>query len=138
MGFVAADFAKHVESWTNEQIVARVMGILGKIYGNIPDPVNVHITRWGSDPFARGSYSFMKVHSTPQHVQDLGRPVGRVHFAGEATAKYPGYTHGAFMSAKREVERILVRQREEKRTVALPNRGIVSSTQLIPVLTSKL
>ena len=134
MGFVAADFAKHVENWTNDQIISRVMQILSQIYGKIPDPVNFHITRWGSDPFSRGSYSFMKVHSTPQHVQDLGRPVGRIHFAGEATAKYPGYTHGAFMSAKREVERILESEKMRK----MPSPIVTTNTQLIPVLTSKL
>jgi monoamine oxidase len=138
MGFVAADFARHVETWTNEQIVARVMDILRKIYGKnrqIPDPVNFHITRWGSDPYARGSYSFMKVHSTPAHVIDLGNPVGRIHFAGEATAKYPGYTHGAFMSAKREVERIIKRSRDPEMNF---HRIVVPSTTLIPVPTSKL
>jgi len=116
--FVAAEFAKKIEQWTDEKIIDRIMEILTQIYGKdgqLPRPKNFVMSRWGSDPYARGSYSFMRVSSTPEHLDDLAKPVGRVHFAGEATVKYPGYTHGAYHSAKREVERVLKRVYAEKR-----------------------
>lgn len=34
---------------------------LRKAYKNVPTPVETHVTRWGSDPWARGSYSYFAV-----------------------------------------------------------------------------
>lgn len=42
---------------------------------------------WWSDPFARGSQSYLAPGATPQHRDDLAQPInGRVFFAGEATS----------------------------------------------------
>jgi len=49
----------------------------------------------------------MKVGSTIQDVRNIAKPVGRLHFAGEATFESVGYVHGAFLSGKREAERII-------------------------------
>lgn len=142
MCFVAADFARVVETWSDEQTIERVMEILRTIFGKnraIPDPVNYSVSRWGSDPFARGSYSYMKVHATPEHLEDIARPVGRLHFAGEATAKYPGYTHGAYTSAKREVERILKRAAVEASAEWSTGSGLpFQAPSLHAIPTSKL
>jgi len=135
--FVAAEFAKKAEKWSDQQIVDRIMEILTAIYGKngkgIPQPTHYVLSRWGSDPYARGSYSFMRVHSTPKHLENLARPVGRIHFAGEATAKYPGYTHGAYISGEREVERIYKKitsnfphqETEDEQPVPLPQQQLV-------------
>jgi len=133
--FVAAEFAKKVEKWTDQEIIDRIMEILSSIYGKndkiIPKPTHYVMSRWFQDPFARGSYSFMRVHSTPKHLENLARPVGRIHFAGEATAKYPGYTHGAYISAKREVDRIF-NKISGKNQLELSNQ-----TQLVPAYASQ-
>lgn len=140
--FVAAEFAKKVEKWTDKQILDSLYSILNKIYGKekpIPKPIAHTMTRWGSDPYARGSYAFMKVNSTTSHLDDLAKPVGRLHFAGEGTAKYPGYTHGAYLSALREVELIQKKFEASKRYNRVPTPQVIpSSTQLIATPVSKL
>jgi monoamine oxidase len=53
----------------------------------IPQPVAATRTSWGTDPFARGSSSFLAVGSSPAQRSLLAEPLlDRVFFAGEATA----------------------------------------------------
>ena len=104
LGFLAAETAAAKEALTDERIVAGAMNVLRAIYGaEIPDPTDHQITRWAADPFARGSYSFNAVHSTPAMRTTLAAPVaGRLFFAGEATEKTRfGTAHGAYLSGLR-------------------------------------
>jgi len=72
------------------------------------------VTRWRSDPWTRGSYSFVSVDSSGKDYEYLGEPVGptssgvpRVFFAGEHTCKnYPATVHGALLSGLREARKI--------------------------------
>jgi monoamine oxidase len=46
----------------------------------------VVFTRWGSDPFALGSYSYLAVGSSGEDYDVIARPLeDKVFFAGEAT-----------------------------------------------------
>ncbi len=68
------------------------------------------MTKWGADQYARGSYSFIAVGSSPDDMHALGEPVGdRLMFAGEATnpPEWFGTVHGAYMSGLREADRVL-------------------------------
>lgn len=109
LGFTAATFGRTIEKWSDEKIVNSAMTTLHTIFGRqIPAPTAWQITRWASDPFAYGSYSFYKVGSTPDSRATLAAPVaGRLFFAGEATAEdYPGTVHGAYLSGLRAAEEI--------------------------------
>lgn len=76
------------------------------------------VTRWKSDPWARGSYSFVSVDSSGSDYDDLAEPiipassnpdsqVPRVFFAGEHTIRnYPATVHGALLSGLRESRKI--------------------------------
>jgi monoamine oxidase len=86
------------------------MTVLRTIFGQaIPDPVAWQITRWASDPYALGSYSYNAVGASVKTRRVLSEPVeDRLFFAGEATSlKYPATVHGAYLSGQREAERIL-------------------------------
>lgn len=74
-----------------------------------PKPVGSIVTRWGTDQYARGSYSFIAVGSSPDDMHALGEPVSeRLLFAGEATnPEWFGTVHGAYLSGQREADRIL-------------------------------
>ncbi|WP_353810532.1 flavin monoamine oxidase family protein [Agromyces sp. SYSU T00194] len=63
----------------------------------VPAPAAMRRSAWGTDPFARGAFSFQAVGSTPQHRVDLAVPLDdRVFLAGEATSTaYPGTVRGA-------------------------------------------
>jgi monoamine oxidase len=104
LGFNAADQGRAIEAWTDQQIVASAMQTLRTIFGsNIPAPMDYQITRWASDPFALGSYSYNAVGSTPAMRKTLAAPVGnKLFFAGEASHKdYFATAHGAYLSGLR-------------------------------------
>ena len=56
------------------------------------------VSRWGEDPWARGSWSLIGRGGSPQDRRALGLPVGgRLRLAGEAThPARAGMTHGAY------------------------------------------
>ena len=58
-----------------------------KFGAEIPDPLKVERTRWGSDPFALGTYSFVGVGSSGSDYDVLKKPLGNLFFAGEATER---------------------------------------------------
>ena len=110
IGFNAADRGREIEAWTDAKIVASAMVTLRKIYGaGIPNPVDYQITRWASDPFSMGSYSFNALGSVPLMRKELARAASnRLFFAGEATdSDYFGTVHGAYLSGVRAANEIL-------------------------------
>jgi monoamine oxidase len=112
LGFHAADRGRDLEAWPDEEIVESAMGTLRTIFGStIPSPVDVQITRWASDPFARGSYSYYPVHATPAMRTSLARPLdGRLFFAGEATSRdFFATAHGAYTSGVQAARDVLAR-----------------------------
>ncbi|CAN5636900.1 FAD-dependent oxidoreductase [soil metagenome] len=92
------------ESLSDDDAVAEVIAAF-----DAPEPTGALVTRWGTDPHARGSYSFIAVGSSPDDMRALGEPIGeRVMFAGEATnPEFFGTFHGAYMSGLREADWIL-------------------------------
>jgi monoamine oxidase len=109
LAFNAATYGRAIERLADEEIVAGAMATLRQIYGpDIPNPTAWLITRWASDPFAYGSYSFIPVGASSEDYDALAEPVAhRLFFAGEATNRdYPATVHGAFLSGIREAERI--------------------------------
>jgi monoamine oxidase len=109
LGFNAGSRARRMESWSDERIVADAMPVLRDMFGaRAPEPVAVQVTRWTRDPYARGSYSFYAVGSTPGDRRALAAPVaGRFVLAGEAVHdRYPSTVHGAFLSGVRAARTI--------------------------------
>lgn len=92
------------EALSDEESVAEVITAL-----DAPAPTGALVTRWGTDPYARGSYSFIAVGSSPNDMRALGQPVSeRLMFAGEATnPEFFGTVHGAYLSGMREADWIL-------------------------------
>jgi monoamine oxidase len=74
----------------------------------VPAPVAAVRTSWGTDPFARGSSSFLAVGSSPAQREVLAEPLlNRVFFAGEATStEFPNSVRGAIESGSRAADRI--------------------------------
>lgn len=109
--FVAAAFGTAIETQTDDQVIGSAMAALRTIYGSTaPLPTRAAITRWNSDPFSRGSYSYSTVGATePQDRAAMAATVGgRVFFAGEATSgQYPATVHGAYLSGLDCAARVL-------------------------------
>ena len=107
--FNAADYAWQAENMTDAQFSAAAMEALREMYGaDIPAPTEVHISRWGKDPYSRGAYSFLGVGATPADRASLAQPVGKsLFFAGEATSQqYPSTVHGAYLSGQAAAKQV--------------------------------
>lgn len=113
LGFNAADRGRAIESLSDQQIVTSAMSTLRTMFGDeIPAPQSFQITRWASDPYSYGSYSFNALGTNPAMRTSLAAPLGQqVFFAGEATqADYFGTAHGAFLSGLAAATRLLQEQ----------------------------
>ncbi|TAE03287.1 MAG: FAD-dependent oxidoreductase [Bacteroidetes bacterium] len=108
--FGLGQYGLAMESQTNKQIQDDIMKILKKIFGNsIPNPKKMLITRWNSDKFSYGAYSYNAIGSDKNDYKELGKDLlNRVFFAGEHTSpEYRATVHGAYLSGIREAEKIM-------------------------------
>lgn len=100
---------EQLDARDDEELVADALAVLASLFErSIPDPVASHVTRWRSDPWSRGSYSFAALGQSMEDFDRVAAPVAdRVLFAGEATSRpYFGTVHGALHSAIREASRL--------------------------------
>lgn len=72
----------------------------------IPNPIRTVQTKWFSDPYSMGSYTY-STRNMIDLTTEYSKQVGRLFFAGEGTHKeFSSYVHGAFLSGLREAEKI--------------------------------
>jgi len=126
IALVAGKAANAMEDVSDDVIVARTMSVLKGIFGDdiVDKPKYSTVTKWKSDPWSKGSYSYVKVKSTGADYDVLSLPVDshgstakevlmqkkgkpKIFFAGEHTMRnYPATVHGALLSGSRESARI--------------------------------
>ena len=109
---IIGEGAKYMETLSTEQVKTDLMRRLREFIPNLPDPMKIVITRWGSNENILGAYSYPTVDSAKAGVgpKNIAEPIGdeRILFAGEATnAKYFSTVHGAIESGWREANRII-------------------------------
>ena len=110
VAFKSGRAARADERQSDAELVAQLMSQLRQALGSaVTEPLAWHVTRWASDPLAGGSYSYLRVGATPDDYDRLAAPLAdRLFFAGEATHRAHSATvHGAYLSGRREAERIL-------------------------------
>jgi monoamine oxidase len=108
--FNAATYGRAIEKLSDDEIVAEAMQHLRTIFGpNVPDPTGHLVTRWASDPYAFGSYSYLRPGTDGDTRDALAAPVDdRLFFAGEATNRdYAATVHGAYLSGLRAAQEII-------------------------------
>ncbi|KAL0040091.1 hypothetical protein WJX79_005960 [Trebouxia sp. C0005] len=107
---ISGGAASTMEASSDEEVQQAAMQVLRNIYGSAAkEPVACAVSRWGGDPFSRGSYSFVGLHANSKTYDDLALPVQRrVLFAGEHTCKeHPDTVGGAMLTGVREAVRAL-------------------------------
>ena len=111
LGFHAAHQARALEALDDRATIAAAQDALRAMFGSrFPAPVAAQITRWGRDPFSRGSYSFNATGTSARTRKALSGPDwdGALWFAGEAcNADYFGTAHGAVLSGRAAAHAIL-------------------------------
>lgn len=109
MTFAYADYARKTETMADTQIVDAIMMHLRDIYGNAtPNPTHLLRTKWQTNPYSLGSYSYTSIDTTMQDFYNIAAPINnKIFFAGEHTeADYFSTVHGAYLSGIREANRI--------------------------------
>jgi len=112
VSFTYGQCAEEKEKLCDAEIAEQVMSALKTMFPGLDDteykPEKLLVTRWNSDPFAKGSYSFIKVGATTRDYDELATSIDkRIYFSGEATSKeYLGTAHGAFLTGVKAAEEI--------------------------------
>lgn len=110
MTFAFGNFSKQTEDRSDAEIIAEIMKHLKVIYGNnIPEPTHMLRTKWVSNEYSFGSYSFVTNGSRSSDFEVFGIPIkNKLFFAGEHTSRaYRGTVHGAYLSGIRAAQNIL-------------------------------
>ncbi|KAJ5086766.1 hypothetical protein NUU61_008073 [Penicillium alfredii] len=110
IALMAGDAAHQAETMPDAEIVSEVTGQLRNVFKHalVPDPLETIISRWGSDRFTRGSYSYVAAATLPEDYDLMARSIGNLHFAGEATCgTHPATVHGAYLSGLRAASEVI-------------------------------
>ncbi|MGE5538514.1 MAG: flavin monoamine oxidase family protein [Gemmatimonas sp.] len=72
-----------------------------------PEIERVAAVRWSEEPWALGAFAALRPGQMTAFLPTVGRPEGRVHFAGEHTSPWMGWMEGAVRSGERAADEIL-------------------------------
>jgi polyamine oxidase len=99
----------------------------------VPDPISFLLTRWSSDPYACGAYSYLANGSTPRDRKLLAAPAdGRLFFAGEATdLNFPATVHGALLSGQRAAQEIIEQGADSVVIIGAGAAGLAAARNLV-------
>jgi polyamine oxidase len=102
VGFASGRAAAKLDREAEDTVIIdTALASLHRMFGRrIPDITGYQLTRWLSDPWAGGSYSYAHIASQAGDRAAYAAPLGkRVFFAGEATANIDyGTVHAALLS----------------------------------------
>ncbi|KAH8434903.1 putative lysine-specific histone demethylase Aof2 [Aspergillus melleus] len=110
IALMAGDAALQAECTPDAEIIAEVTSQLRNVFKHaaVPDPLETIVTRWRSDKFTRGSYSYVAAQALPGDYDSMAKPIGNLHFAGEATCgTHPATVHGAYLSGLRAASEVI-------------------------------
>jgi len=108
VGYVGGSGAVNMEGQSDNDINARAMASLYKMFPNVTAPDDFIVTRWEQDQNFRGAYSSPAVgRNYNEDSKDLRRRINNLFFAGEATSKgWQGSVTGAYNSGKVAAKKI--------------------------------
>lgn len=103
------------EDFSDEQIINDCTMVLRKMLKDetIPKPSSIIRSKWGSNKYFKGSYTYMKLGSNESDLFSYAAPIMLANkpvvlFAGEGTShRQFSCAHGAFNTGLKESERIL-------------------------------
>ena len=109
MTFAFGDYSKTTENMADNEVIDEIMNHLKSIYGSgIPEPTKFLRTKWVSNEYTFGSYSFATNGTRTSDFSVFEESMNnKLFFAGEHTSKdYRGTVHGAYNSGFRAAEQI--------------------------------
>lgn len=110
IALMAGDAAHEAEVTPDNALVDSCISHLRRVFGDeeVPMPIETIVTRWKSDRFARGTYSYVSAETKSSDFDTLAKPIHNLFFAGEATCRtHLATVHGAYMSGLRVANEVL-------------------------------
>jgi monoamine oxidase len=112
-GRLAAELEAAGEAAFVDFAVAELAGLLGSDFARRVKPLGLH--RWGSDPFARGSYSYALPGQAACRGALAAAVDNRLFFAGEACSQHDYSTaHGAYLTGVVAAEQVIAVRRAKR------------------------
>jgi monoamine oxidase len=108
---LAGEHARSMEKKNDDEVRELAMDDLRGMFGSgIPQPVEMKLTAWHTDPLSLGSYPHLKPGADLTACDKIAMPLGnKVFFAGDATSsKYMATAHGAYISGMDAAEAIIL------------------------------
>lgn len=100
--FNIGDAARQNSDLSDAELLTDAMATIRKWYPDAPDYVRYSRSNWSKDPYAKGSYSFIKAGASPNDCKayrEFDSTDQKVFFAGEGTnCEMIGTVHGAYIS----------------------------------------
>ncbi|KAI8894912.1 hypothetical protein BC833DRAFT_530040 [Globomyces pollinis-pini] len=94
--------SRRIERLSDKEVEDEIMLVLADMYPgkNIPRPTEIHVPRWGINPFFFGSFSNWPIGMSIESWKNLVAPLNnRVFFGGEmASVESYGYVHGGYQA----------------------------------------
>ncbi len=109
--FNSGSKAWNLETKSDDEIKAEMLAVIKATFDVEPTVVDMVITRWGQDPFARGAYSYVSVGGSVKARNVLANPISdQLYLAGEAyTDTDSSSVHGAYNSGIATAKQVLDR-----------------------------
>uniref|UniRef100_A0A8C3G616 Amine oxidase n=2 Tax=Cyclopterus lumpus TaxID=8103 RepID=A0A8C3G616_CYCLU len=106
--YTCSDDSALFQGMSEDELMAVVLEDLVKIHGEHIRPLWTGglVKKWGLDPYSLGAFAMFTPYQQGEYAKDLFQAEGRVHFAGEHTAKPHGWIETAMKSALRAARNI--------------------------------
>lgn len=105
--YVNGPAAGRLASWSDDELVERVLAEMEKVHPGITDHVEGAVVKaWSRDPYAMGHVSWPGPGDVTAYLGALQQPHGRIHFAGEHTTVLRGTMEGALRSGIRAAREV--------------------------------
>lgn len=108
VAYIAGNQALEIDKLGEKEGVAKVLKLLEETRPSLKGALKfAHYWSWISNPYAAGSYAYWKPGQISSFANELGKPNGRIHFAGEHTAVMMRGMEGAMESSERAAFEIM-------------------------------
>lgn len=107
--YVVGSQARELGKMSESKVLRQTINGLDKVHPGIRDHYtagNYYIKSWSEDPYALGGPSWPKPGDVTEHLKDIKKPHGRIHFAGEHTTILRSTMEGALRSGVRAANEV--------------------------------
>lgn len=101
MSYIYEQLARDYSQLPAAEQIERSIDLYEQVHPGVRAEVEAATTwSWLNEPYSRGAYLVAQPNQF-ELLRDIGRPEGRIHFAGEHTSPWPGWIQGALHSGLR-------------------------------------